>query len=848
MKDPENEFSIQLPLKGIVQALTDLPDPVFAEKMMGDGVAIDPVENVVYAPFAGKITQIHGSHHAITIEQGDVELLMHVGLDTVTLKGRGFELHVAEGEEVEAGQALLSFDADLIARECVSVQSAFVITSGQHASLRVSPGTVLTDLSETVFTVPSSNSASVANAGLKHKASGPSFSGSVRIVNATGLHARPAARLAVEVRKADADVTFTVNGKSCSGSSVTGIMSLKTKLGDTLEIDAVGADARQVIADLIAAVKAGLGEEIIAFSEMPHVEVEEEAPLLQVRSGEDGVLIGFTASPGRVIGKLVKRDKALPEVTRESIGPAEERAAFKASVKSSIADLHGIIERLQAKGQDDLAEVFNAHIELLSDPELSEKPLEEIAKGKGAAWSWKLAYEAQAETLARMDDPLLAGRAADVRDIGVRVLKKLLGVDDGGEILQEGTILLQEDITPSEIVALDLTKIVGLCTTHGGSSSHAAIIARSNDLPYLVNVEEGMKELEDGTVLLLDAKRGKIKVAPDAEEQAAFTRKIEEASRLAEQYQREAHNPAITTDGVQIEIAANIGSLEDAEKAIKAGAEAVGLLRSEFLYLERLNEPTEEEQAEKIGEILTVMGKDRPVIIRTLDVGGDKPLPYMPMPPEENPFLGVRGVRIGIERPSILRRQVRAILSQAHKGHARIMYPMISALDELRAVNALVREEQKTMGVEHVEVGIMVEVPSAAVMADKLAADVDFFSVGTNDLTQYVLAIDRGHPALASRANALHPAVLRLINQTVKAADAAGKWVGVCGGLASQVEAVPVLIGLGVKELSVSVPALPEVKHTVRTVSAQGARKLAQAALDCADTSDVTALLKTRQA
>ncbi len=852
VKDQKNEFAIRLPLKGVVQAVTDLPDPVFAEKMMGDGVAIDPTDNVLYAPFAGQITQIHNSHHAVTLQQGDVELLMHIGLDTVALKGRGFELHVAEGDQVETGQALITFDADLIARECVSVQSAIVITSGQEVTPVVSLGSLQSNLSQAIFTVPSSNDPQGTPAPVQDEApaaepTGPVITGSVRIPNPTGLHARPAARLAVEVRKADAKVTFIVNGKTCSGASVTGIMSLKTKLGDTLDIEAVGPDAQQVVADVIAAVKAGLGEEISSFSEVPQEEVIEEAPLLQVKSGEEGVLVGFTASPGRSIGKLVKHSKSLPEVTRESIGPAEERAAFKASVKSSIVDLQSIIDRLTKNGQQELAEVFNAHIELLSDPELSEKPLADIAKGQGAAWSWKLAYEAQAETLAKMDDPLLAGRAADVRDIGLRVLKKLLGVDDGGEILEEGTILFQEDITPSEIVALDLTKIVGLCTAHGGSSSHAAIIARSNDLPYLVNVEERMMDLDDGTVLLLDAKRGKIKIAPTEAEQAAFTKKIEQAAKLAEEYQREAHKPAITKDGFQIEIAANIGSVDDAEKAVAAGAEAVGLLRSEFLYMERMDEPTEAEQAEKVGSILEVMGKDRPVIIRTLDVGGDKPLPYLPMPHEENPFLGVRGIRIGIERPSILRRQIRAILSQAHKGHVRIMYPMISALDELRAVNALVREEQKNLGVEHVEVGIMIEVPSAALMADKLAKEVDFFSIGTNDLTQYVLAIDRGHPGLASRADALHPAVLRMIDLTVKAAEDAGKWVGVCGGLASQVEAVSVLIGLGVKELSVSVPALPEVKHKVRTLSMEESRKLAQAALDCADTSDVKDLLKSQQ-
>lgn len=856
MRDQTNTFSILLPLKGIVQPITELPDPVFAEKMMGDGVAIDPLDTVLYAPFAGKITQIHPSHHAVTLQNGDVEVLMHIGLDTVALKGRGFEIKAEEGDMVEAGQPLLSFDPDIIARECVSVQSAIVITSGQEANVAVPFGSAQDDLAQTLFTVPSGNDPSEAPAPSTTKPastdapttpSGPRATGSVQIPNATGLHARPAARLAVVARQADAEVTLTVNGNSCRGSSVTGIMSLKTKLGDTIEIEAVGPDAEKVVKEIEEAVRSGLGEEISEVSEAPKAEVVKETPLLQVTSGEEGVLVGFTASPGRAIGKLVKHSKVLPEVTRNGMGPAEERAAFKASVKASVADLHSVIERLNAQGQEELAEVFNAHVQLLEDPELSEKPLEDIAKGESAAWTWKRAYEAQAETLAKMDDPLLAGRAADVRDVGLRVLKKLLGVDDGTEILEEGTILLQEDVTPSEIVSLDLTRIVGLCTTHGGSASHAAIIARSNNLPYLVNVEEAMMDLEDGTVLLLDAKRGRVKVSPTDEEQAAFKEKIDNAAKQAEEYRRDADKPAITTDGVQIEIAANIGNLEDAQKAVELGAEAVGLLRSEFLYLERLNEPSEEEQAEKVGSILEVMGKDRPVIIRTLDVGGDKPLPYLPMPTEENPFLGVRGIRIGIERPSILRRQVRAILSQADKGHARIMYPMISALDELRAVNALVREEQTNLGVDNVEVGIMIEVPSAALMADKLAEEVDFFSIGTNDLTQYVLAIDRGHPGLASRADALHPAVLRMIDMTVKAADKAGKWVGVCGGLASQTEAVPVLIGLGVKELSVSVPSLPEVKHKVRSVSMEESKKIAQAALDCADTSDVKALLKSYQ-
>ena len=267
------------------------------------------------------------------------------------------------------------------------------------------------------------------------------------------------------------------------------------------------------------------------------------------------------------------------------------------------------------------------------------------------------------------------------------------------------------------------------------------------------------------------------------------------------------------------------------KRPVEFGAEAVGLLRSEFLYMERVNEPSVEEQTKVYEGILGAMGKDRPVIIRTMDVGGDKPLAYLPLPKEENPFLGERGVRIGINRPAILRKQVRAILKAAHAGHARIMFPMIASLIEFRAVKKLVREEQEKLGVENIEIGIMIEVPSAALLADQFAKEVDFFSIGTNDLTQYAWPVDRGHPRLASMVDGLHPAVLRLIDMTVKAANREGKWTGICGGLASDIQAIPILTGLGVQELSVSVPALPEVKAKVRELSYAECQKLAEQAL-----------------
>jgi phosphocarrier protein FPr len=304
-----------------------------------------------------------------------------------------------------------------------------------------------------------------------------------------------------------------------------------------------------------------------------------------------------------------------------------------------------------------------------------------------------------------------------------------------------------------------------------------------------------------------------------------------------------ADHPAVTSDGHRIEVVANIGGEEDARKAVEMGAEGAGLLRSEFLYLERVTAPTEEEQIRIYGGISEALD-GRPLIIRTLDVGGDKPLPYMPLPREENPFLGVRGVRIALDRPEILRTQIRAILQVAKAHRLGIMFPMVSTLDEIRSIKGVLEEEKEKLGFEDpVEVGIMVEVPSTAVMSAQFAREVDFFSIGTNDLTQYTLAMDRGHPKLASKADAMNPAVLRLIAQTVEGAHANGKWVGVCGGIAGDLQAVPILVGLGVDELSVSVPSVPAVKAEVRSRTLDDCKALAQQALAQDTAADVRALV-----
>ncbi|MDG4606597.1 MAG: phosphoenolpyruvate--protein phosphotransferase, partial [Candidatus Contendobacter sp.] len=346
----------------------------------------------------------------------------------------------------------------------------------------------------------------------------------------------------------------------------------------------------------------------------------------------------------------------------------------------------------------------------------------------------------------------------------------------------------------------------------------------------------------NGTPVILDGGKGTLRLNPTPEEVARIRRTQERQADRRTVELAAAHQPAITLDGHRVEVVGNIGGLADAEQVSALGGEGVGLLRSEFLFMERATAPNEDEQFEAYKAIAEALGPDRPLIIRTLDVGGDKPLSYLPIPKEDNPFLGERGLRVGLDRPEILRTQLRAILRAAAFGKVLIMFPMVGLLSELRDAKAILEEERQQLGVGPIPTGIMVEIPAAAVMAAQFAREADFFSIGTNDLTQYTLAMDRGHPKLAPKVDGLNPSVLRLIAWTVQAAHAEGKWVGVCGGIASDPQAVPLLIGMGVDELSASLPTIPSIKAQIRSLRLSECRQQAQTALTLETAADARAL------
>ncbi|MCB0033398.1 MAG: phosphoenolpyruvate--protein phosphotransferase, partial [Anaerolineales bacterium] len=573
--------------------------------------------------------------------------------------------------------------------------------------------------------------------------------------------------------------------------------------------------------------------------------VQTAAPTASTNGQDGNIIQGIAAAPGIAVGPIyqLKRDKLVVDEPFTNL--AAEQTRLQGALTAAKEALKALYQEMVAKKATAEADIFEVHRELLEDADLLEGVNEQIEnQQQSAPQAWQEVIENRAQMLAGLQDELLAGRAADMRDVGQRVLRLMLGLSsEGGLNLPDGpVVLIAHDLAPSDTAALDRDKVLGFATAVGGPTSHSAIIARALNLPAIVGSGEGILALANGTTAILNGTSGRLALNPD---QATIEKAKTDQKQWVENREAAAaaaHDPAITQDGHQVEVVANIGGHADAVKAVKAGAEGVGLLRTEFLFLERETAPTEEEQYAIYEAIVKTMGQ-RPVIVRTLDIGGDKPLPYIDTPAEENPFLGLRGIRLCLDQPELLREQLRAVLRAASHGLIRIMFPMVSNILEFRQARAMVEEIRAEVGAPEVEVGIMIEIPSAALMADVFAQEVDFFSVGTNDLTQYTLAVDRMHPTLAALSDGLHPAVLRLIHQTVAAAHKAGKWVGVCGELGSDPQAVPILVGLGVDELSVTVPAVPITKALVRALTLTDAQALAQKALQAATAAEVRALV-----
>lgn len=866
---------LKAPIAGVLVPLDRVPDPVFSQKSVGDGVAIDPTGNELVAPCDGTVLQVHPSGHALFMKtKKGLELLMHIGLETVKLKGEGFTPLVQKGAQVIEGQPLIQFDADQVARKAKSLLTIVVFSHSDRIEnieiLGMSGDSPVLGIQDPLMQVRMSSGSKAqvdqpVMSGSSSLSSAQSLSESLKILNPTGLHARPASILVNLSKKFTCEIFLVKGDQRANARSLVALMSLEVGNGDLVQVDARGQDAEAAVAAISQAIRDGLGEKNeesgshasgISATDTPAaptkgtVQVQSNTTVSQASADSrptSRVLRGVTASPGRAVGAVFQL-KSQEIVVREK-GESEEKESERLNhalceAKFQLETIAGLLKK---EGDSSRALIFEAHQELLEDPNLLDLARRQLSKGKSAAYSWKLAYLQAADQLASLNNQLLAARATDVRDVGQRVLRLLEEVQATGSQFPENCILVAEDLTPSDVAGLDRERVIGLVTTTGGSTSHVAILARSVDLPALAGADGSVLQIENGTLVVLDATHGELRLQPTAAELAECQarKQADEAQKKAEA--ERAHDPAVTQDGRRVEVVANLKGSKESTHAVGMGAEGVGLLRTEFLFMNRDSAPNEEEQLNSYRAIAQAFGKERPVIIRTLDVGGDKPLRYLPLPHEENPFLGERGLRVSLNRPDVFRVQLRAILRASEYGQVRVMFPMVSTIAELRQAKEILEEERIQLGVAPISIGIMVEVPSVAILAEQFARECDFFSVGSNDLTQYTLAMDRGHPKLASQMDGLDPSILSLIDLAVKAAHRNGKWVGVCGGIASDPQAVPFLLGLGVDELSVSIPSVPAIKAQIRRLSQLDCEALAVRALQAESAAEIRSWVKIEE-
>lgn len=655
------------------------------------------------------------------------------------------------------------------------------------------------------------------------------------IKNPTGLHARPATVFASLAKEYESEVRVRYGGKTTNGKSLASLLKLGVESGGVIRVMAQGPDEFEALAALKAAVESGLGEEEEPSAEtLPAYEWEVEP--------DQAFVPGIPASPGLAIGPLrfYKRSKFVVEATAKD--PGVEKNHLREAIAAARVQLNELFQEVKTRSGASQASIFLAHAEFLDDPEMLLAVEEKIEEGASAGWAWQQVIDKRVDELKLVDDPLIAARAIDLSDVGNRVLSFLAHrIEEGPLPPTEPVILVAEDLTPSDTAGLDPAYILGFCTAGGGPTSHSAIIARTLGIPAVVGAGPALLNQPEGAEAILDGHRGNLYIAPGAATLEAAHKARQAMEEIREAEKLRCYEPALMTDGQRIEVVANIGRVEEAAQAVNAGAEGVGLLRTEFLFLDRTSPPTEEEQFTAYRDMVQALN-GLPIIIRTLDIGGDKAAPYLDMPAEQNPFLGVRGIRLCLAKPELFRTQLRAIYRAAEFGPLRIMFPMVSTIEDLEAAKIIAAEVRWELGAKAVDIGIMIEVPSAVLMADELAQEVDFFSIGTNDLTQYVLAMDRGHPALGKQADGLHPAVLRMVDRTVRAAKTAGKWVGVCGGIAGDPKGAAILVGLGVAELSVSIPAVAAIKAQIRRLSMARAQALALQAVACRTAAEVRSL------
>jgi phosphocarrier protein FPr len=659
------------------------------------------------------------------------------------------------------------------------------------------------------------------------------------VTNPHGLHARPAARLVAEARAFDAKVdvrNLSTGSAWAPASSLSRVATLGALRGHEVEVRAAGVQAREALDHILA----------LAARAFDELETATPPPGPAVAAPTTGALAGAAAAAGIGIGPTWSMRVTPVDIPdRPSAGASAEWRQLREAVAAVRRDVQQVRARMVRAGGHVDGAIFDAHLLLLDDVDLLDEVRRRIDGGEAAAPAWVAAVDRIADEFTALADPYLRARAADVRAVGDQVLRALLGV---AAAVPRGTgVLVAPDLTPAQAAELDPDRVAGVLLAFGSPTSHSAILARTRGIPAVVGLGTAILDVPDGTLVVLDGSTGEVVVDPPPPALDAFRARAAELASRTRRATSRASAPAATSDGTPVLVGANIGSVDDARAAARSGADLAGLVRTEFLFLGRTSPPGVDEQEAVYREIASSLGGRR-ITLRTLDVGGDKPLGYLPTAAEANPFLGVRGIRLSLANPAVLADQLLAIVRVAHDLPVSVMFPMVSTMDEILRARGLLDDAVKLAGSGEpagLQVGIMVEVPATALKAAAFAPYVDFFSIGTNDLTQYALAAERGNPAVTPIADGLDPGVLRLVDSVCQG-SAGRALVAVCGELAADEAAVPLMCGLGVRELSVAPRAIPAIKEAVRAVDLRRASSAAAAALAAENAAAVRALFPYR--
>jgi phosphocarrier protein FPr len=660
-----------------------------------------------------------------------------------------------------------------------------------------------------------------------------------------GLHARPASIWVEAARQSGLRIQIRHGAEAAEARNLVALLQLGLRAGDTVTVSAEGEDAAAALARFRSKITSISGQEKADAAKA----AERAAAPVKGWNPPDSPeqITGIAASPGIAIGELhviMEQEQKIPD---EPVPLTEGGNLLQEALSTTRLQMLALVDDTTRKlGAADAA-IFKAQSELLNDSDLITLTCQLMVEGHGVAWSWNEAVERMAGKLTALGNPVLAGRAADLRDVGRRVLAKLnpnITIGNAQNLPDHPCIIVAADLSPSDTAALDMKRVIGLAMAQGGPTAHTAILARTLGLPAIVAGGAALLAAASGTNAIIDGQTGRLYLNPsEAAIASAKAWAADVAAKRAEEAKKRGE-PATTTDGHRIEIGANVNRPDQVPLGLAQGAEGCGLMRTEFLFLEAEETPTEDDQYAIYRGMIEALG-DRPLIIRALDIGGDKQVAHLNLPHEENPFLGVRGARLLLRRPDLMEPQLRAIYRAAAKGgDVSIMFPMVTSVAEVLALRTVCERIRTEVNGPELPVGIMIEVPAAAIQADSLAEHVDFFSIGTNDLTQYTLAIDRQNSDLAAEADSLHPAVLRLIAQTVTGAAKHSRWVGVCGGIAGDPFGAMLLAGLGVNELSMTPREIPAVKAKLRSKNFAALQTLAANALAAATAADVRALDK----